>query len=46
MEETLKKAEKAGARILYPATFHKELGFAVAEIEDSEGNRIGLHQRL
>jgi predicted enzyme related to lactoylglutathione lyase len=46
LEDTLKKAEKVGASILYPATFHKDLGFAVAEIEDSEGNRIGLHQRL
>ncbi|MDR2274654.1 MAG: VOC family protein [Sphingobacterium sp.] len=44
--ETLRKAEKLGAKILYPATFHEELGFAVAEIEDSEGNRIGLHQRF
>jgi len=46
LEEILEKARKAGTRTLYPATFHKDLGFAVAEIEDSEGNRIGLHQRL
>jgi predicted enzyme related to lactoylglutathione lyase len=46
LEETLRKAENTGAKVLYPATFHKDLGFAVAEIEDSEGNRLGLHQRL
>lgn len=46
LEATVEKAKKAGANVLYPATFHQDLGFAVAEIEDSEGNRIGLHQRL
>jgi len=46
IEETLTRAKKEGAEVLYPATFHKEAGFAVAEIKDSEGNRIGLHQKL
>jgi predicted enzyme related to lactoylglutathione lyase len=43
---TLERAMSLGGKELYPATFHADLGFAVAEIEDSEGNRIGLHQKL
>jgi len=46
IELSLEKAQSQGSEILFPATFHKELGFAVAEIQDSEGNRIGLHQKL
>lgn len=46
IELSLKKAKNQGSEILFPATFHKELGFEVAEIQDSEGNRIGLHQKL
>ncbi|WP_313266599.1 VOC family protein [Sphingobacterium sp.] len=42
----LERAVSLGGKELYPATFHIDLGFAVAEIEDSEGNRIGLHQKL
>lgn len=46
IELSLKKAQNYGAEVLFPATFHQDLGFAVAEIQDSEGNRIGLHQKL
>jgi predicted enzyme related to lactoylglutathione lyase len=37
----LARAEAAGGRILYPKTHAGEAGF-IAEIEDSEGNRMGL----
>lgn len=43
IDETLKKARQNGAQILYPKTSNGDLGF-VAEFEDSEGNRIALHQ--
>ena len=45
IEETLQLATKNGGKILYPKTSNGELGF-VAEFEDSEGNRIGLHQSV
>ncbi|MCA3243764.1 MAG: VOC family protein [Alphaproteobacteria bacterium] len=39
---TLARAEQAGAKVLFPAT---DSGYGlVAEIQDSEGNRIGLSQ--
>lgn len=44
--DTIVKALALGGKELHPATFHTDLGFAVAEIEDLEGNRIGLHQKL
>jgi predicted enzyme related to lactoylglutathione lyase len=44
IHNTLKKAVKAGAKILYPVKSNGPLGF-VAEFQDSEGNRIALHQR-
>ena len=40
---TLARATRLGAGVLYPATDIGPLG-RVAEIEDSEGNRIALHQ--
>ncbi|MFZ4863362.1 VOC family protein [Sphingobacterium sp. Mn56C] len=46
IEETVKKAIENGAALVYPITENKDLGFAIAEIQDSEGNRIGLHQKL
>lgn len=46
IEETIERAIAAGATILYPLTFHESIGVKIAEINDSEGNRIGLHQRL
>ncbi|MDR0227974.1 MAG: VOC family protein [Flavobacteriaceae bacterium] len=44
IKQTLEIAESIGAEVLYPINIHKDLGFAVAELKDSEGNRIGLHQ--
>ncbi|UOY06857.1 VOC family protein [Muricauda sp. SCSIO 64092] len=43
IESTLELAVKNKGRVLYPKTSIGELGF-VAEFEDSEGNRIALHQ--
>ncbi|MEO1050760.1 MAG: VOC family protein [Bacteroidota bacterium] len=43
IDQTLKRVLKSGGRILYPKTSNGDLGF-VAEFEDSEGNRIALHQ--
>lgn len=45
IEKTVKKALKEGAEIVYSVTLHESIGVSVAEIQDSEGNRIGLHQR-
>ncbi len=41
IDAVLARAEAAGGRILYPKTHAGEADF-IAEIEDSEGNRIGL----
>ncbi|MEM0944496.1 MAG: VOC family protein [Pseudomonadota bacterium] len=41
IDAVLARAEALGAQILYPKTNLGEAGY-VAEIEDSEGNRIGL----
>lgn len=46
IKNTLDKAQSLDAEILYDINKHTELGFAVAEFKDSEGNRIGLHQTL
>lgn len=43
---TLEKALEKGGKILYPRTVNEKHVFAVAEFEDSEGNRIALHQAL
>jgi uncharacterized protein len=43
IEKTLLKVEENSGKILYPKTAIGALGF-VAEFEDSEGNRIALHQ--
>lgn len=45
IDKTLKLAIENGGQILYPKTSNGDLGF-VAEFEDSEGNRIALHQPL
>ncbi|MGB1207308.1 MAG: VOC family protein [Chitinophagales bacterium] len=45
IEKTLLLAIKEGGRMLYPKTSNGDLGF-VAEFEDSEGNRIALHQSV
>ncbi|MCL1663233.1 VOC family protein [Elizabethkingia ursingii] len=46
IENTLKKVQEHAGRVLYPKTLNEKYGFAVAEFEDSEGNRIALHQDL
>ena len=43
VDESLDKVLAQGGKVLYPKTDNGELGF-VAEFEDSEGNRIALHQ--
>ncbi len=45
IDETLKLALQNGGKVLYPKTSNGDLGF-VAEFEDSEGNRIALHQSI
>lgn len=45
IDAALDRASGRGAEILYPKTFVYGNGH-VAEIEDSEGNRIALHQGL
>ena len=42
IDQVIEKAQKLGAEILYPKTDVGSGGF-VAEIEDSEGNRIALN---
>lgn len=42
VDVALKRAEAEGGSVLYPKTAIGMAGF-VAEIEDSEGNRIALH---
>ncbi|MFO0500475.1 MAG: VOC family protein [Pseudomonadota bacterium] len=44
IEATLQRAQAQNAKILFPKTDTGGYGF-VAEIEDSEGNRIGLSQK-
>ena len=43
IDKTLRMAVENGGQMLYPKTSNGDLGF-VAEFEDSEGNRIALHQ--
>ncbi len=43
IDETLQRVVDNGGQILYPKTSNGDLGY-VAEFEDSEGNRIALHQ--
>ncbi|WP_025666757.1 VOC family protein [Aquimarina megaterium] len=45
IDKTLKIAIESGGQMLYPKTSNGDLGF-VAEFEDSEGNRIALHQPI
>lgn len=45
IDETLELVVQNGGQVLYPKTSNGELGF-VAEFEDSEGNRIALHQSI
>lgn len=46
IEATLHQVIQHGGKILYPKKIDEKYGFAVAEFEDSEGNRIALHQTL
>lgn len=42
IDETLRRVQRAGGKVLYPKTSIGALGW-VAEFEDSEGNCIALH---
>lgn len=44
LQEILDKVEQAGGKILLPKTAIGHNGF-MAHIEDTEGNKIGLHSR-
>lgn len=46
IDATLEKVLQHEGKILYPKRIDEKYGFAVAEFEDSEGNRIALHQSL
>ena len=46
MEEILNRAVQQGATVLYPPSVNDQYGFIIAELADSEGNRIGLHQTI
>jgi predicted enzyme related to lactoylglutathione lyase len=43
IDETIARAEELGGSVLYPKKSNGDLG-SVAEIQDSEGNRIALHE--
>ena len=45
IDKTLSRASLAGAKVLFPKAKAGEYAY-VAEIEDSEGNRIGLMESL
>jgi predicted enzyme related to lactoylglutathione lyase len=46
IDRTLEKAVQNGGSVLYPKRIDGKYGFAVAEFEDSEGNRIALHETV
>ena len=43
IDETVARAVEHGGSVLYPKKSNGDLGF-VAEIQDTEGNRIALHE--
>lgn len=45
MDKALSVAQSIGSAVMYPKTPIPEYGF-VAEITDSEGNRLALHQNF
>lgn len=45
IKASLEKTIQNNGKILYPKTSNGDLGF-VAEFEDTEGNRIALHQAI
>ncbi len=46
IDSTLETVIANKGLVLYPKTNNEKYNFAVAEFEDSEGNRIALHQDL
>jgi len=46
IDQTLEKAVQYGGSVLYPKRIDEKYGFAVAEFEDPEGNRIALHETV
>nr|WP_315026843.1 VOC family protein [uncultured Chryseobacterium sp.] len=46
INSTLNKVVQHGGKILYPKKGDEKQGYAVAEFEDSEGNRIALHETI
>lgn len=46
IDSTLEKVLENNGKILYPKSINDKHGFAVAEFEDSEGNRIALHETI
>ncbi|MBP1167481.1 putative enzyme related to lactoylglutathione lyase [Chryseobacterium sp. PvR013] len=46
IDQTLEKVLQHGGSVLYPKRIDEKYGFAVAEFEDSEGNRIALHETV
>ena len=45
IDETVARALEHGGSVLYPKKSNGDLGF-VAEIQDTEGNRIGLQEEM
>jgi predicted enzyme related to lactoylglutathione lyase len=45
IDETVARALEHGGSVLYPKKSNGDLGF-VAEIQDTEGNRIALHEEM
>jgi predicted enzyme related to lactoylglutathione lyase len=45
IDETVARALEHGGSVLYPKKSNGDLGF-VAEIQDTEGNRIALHEEI
>ncbi|WP_099769303.1 VOC family protein [Chryseobacterium sp. 52] len=46
IDECLSKVLQNGGKTLYPKKTDKKHGFSVAEFEDSEGNRIAVHETI
>jgi len=46
IDHTLEKAVQHGGSVLYLKKTDEKFGFAVAEFEDTEGNRIALHETV
>lgn len=46
IDATLEKVLEQKGEILYPKTINEKHGFIVTEFQDSEGNRIALHQEI